>query len=149
MYFKDMLIAHLEYLNRRLSQVSVTIKKLPEGTMITKISRGKTFYYEKKTGKLHNLKNQPEKIQLYIKKKQLARDIPILTKNIKSLERLLASYIPLQLDDAPWNAINPQQNKYKENELRHLYNGVYYRSKSEAMIAALLNSYCIEFRTLL
>ena len=146
MYFKDTLITQLDYLTRRLNQTSTTLKKMPEGTMITKISRGKTFYYEKKNDKLHNLNKQPEKIQLFIRKKQLKKEVPILAKNIKNIEKLLAAYIPLQLDSSIWSMTKSQQNKYKENELHHLYNGIYYRSKSEAMIAALLTSYGIEFK---
>ena len=39
-----------------------------------------------------------------------------------------------------------EKNKYKEEERKHLYKGIYYRSKSEAVIAMLLESYGIEFK---
>jgi len=146
MQFKDTMTAHLAFLTRRLEQTQQTLKKLPTGKMVTKISRGKFYYYEKRNGKLKNLKDNPEKIQAYETKKTLSKDIPILISNIQFLEKLLHNYIPVSLSSDSWNETQPCQNDYKKEELKHAYNGIYYRSKSEAMIAAMLTSYDIEFK---
>lgn len=146
MQFKDTTTAQLAFLIRRLKQTQQALKKLPTGKMITKISRGKIYYYEKRNGKLQNLKDHPERIQAYKTKKELSKDIPILISNIQLLEKLLHTYIPMTLSSDSWNETQPGQNEYKKEELKHAYNGIYYRSKSEAMIAALLTSYGIEFK---
>lgn len=146
MQFKDTMTAQLAFLTRRLEQTQLALKKLPTGKMVTKISRGKLYYYEKRNGKLKNLKDNPERIQAYETKKKLSKDIPILTSNILFLEKLLHTYIPLSFSSNSWSETESCQNDYKKEKLKHAYNGIYYRSKSEAMIAAMLTSYEIEFK---
>ena len=67
-------------------------------------------------------------------------------KDIPLLEKTAREYLPIYPDSDRWEEIKSEQNKYKWEERKHLYKGVYYRSKSEALIAMLLESYGIEFK---
>lgn len=146
MNFQETMSAQLSYLKRRANLSQNELSKLPPGKMVTKTSRNKKYYYEKRNGKLYNLKDQPKKIAGYLKRVELEKDQSIITENIRNIEKLLKNYTPLPVYPNNWDAFVPNQNAYKPEELIHEYNGTFYRSKSEALIATMLTSFHIEFK---
>lgn len=146
MFFENQLHAFLDYLERRLLQINEDLKSLPKGNMIEKRSRGKQYYYLKKKEKLHSITDNQSLVTKHLRKKLLLDEKKRIENNLHWTKKLANHYMLLSNPDTQWLSLQAEDNTYRIDEKRHLYNGIYYRSKSEAMIAAMLTSYGIEFK---
>ena len=146
MFFENQLQAFLHFLERRLKEINKELKKLPKGAVVSKRSRGKLYHYLEKNGKLHSITQNTELVNKYLQKKLLLEEKRKIENNLHWTQKLAMHYMILDNHNSQWLEMQAEANTYRIDEKRHLYNGIYYRSKSEAMIAALLTSYGIEFK---
>ncbi len=146
MNYQETTTAQLGFLRRQREQLKSRIGRMPEGRLIRKKARRKTYYYTEQNGRRISLADQPELVRQYLEKEKCNELLKSIEQDIPLLERTLREYQPIQPSDAWWNSLEQEKNRYKEEEKRNAYNGVYYRSKSEMMIASMLTSYGIEFK---
>ena len=146
MIFKETIEAQLRLHIRIREQISKALKEMPDGNMLRKRSGDRIYYYISLNGKRISLNHNPEMREIYLLKEELVRKLRAVEKDIPLLEKTAKEYLPVYPDGEQWEKIKSEQNKYKEEERKHLYKGIYYRSKSEAVIAMLLESYGIEFK---
>ena len=146
MIFKEAIEAQLRFHIRIREQIREALDKMPEGNVIRRRSGGRIYYYISCNGKRISLNHDHETRQIYLFKEKLEQKLRAVEKDIPLLEKTAREYLPIYPDSDRWEEIKSEQNKYKWEERKHLYKGVYYRSKSEALIAMLLESYGIEFK---
>ena len=146
MIFKEAIEAQLRFHIRIREQIREALEKMPEGNVIRRRAGGRIYYYISCDGKRISLNHDPEMRQIYLFKEKLEQKLRAVEKDIPLLEKTAREYLPIYPDSDKWEEIKSEQNKYKWEERKHLYKGVYYRSKSEALIAMLLESYGIEFK---
>ena len=146
MIFKEAIEAQLGLHIRIREQIRKALENMPEGNLLRRRSGGRIYYYISYNGKRISLNHDPELRDMYLLKEELVRKLRAVEKDIPLLEKTAKEYLPVYPDGEQWAAMNPGQNKYMREELKHLYKGVYYRSKSEAVIAMLLESHGIEFK---
>ena len=145
MNFRDSTKAQLNYLRRLIKLEEKQLKDMPSGRLVEKRAKGRTYYYVEKNGMLHSLLDQSEEKETYLLKKQLTQRVRNAKEDIPLLEKLLNRYIPVIGTEAQWNSAQSEED-YKEEEKTHCYKGVYYRSKSEIVVAAMLDSYEIPYK---
>ena len=143
MIFKEEIEAQLRAHIRIREQIRKALEGMPDGNMLRKRSGGRIYYYISLNGKRISLNHDPETREMYLLKEELVRKLRAVEKDITLLEKTAKEYIPVYPEGEQWAAMTPGQNKYKWEECKHLYKGVYYRSKSEAVIAMLLESHGI------
>jgi len=146
MFFENQLQSYLQFLERRLTQIKKELKPLPKENMISKRSRGKQYHYIEKHGKLHSITSNTDLVNKHIKKNLLLDEKRKIENNLHWTKKLASHYMLLNQHDSAWIELQAEENTYRIDEKKHLYNGIFYRSKSETMIAALLTSYGIEFK---
>lgn len=146
MIFKEAIEAQLRFHIRIREQIRKALEEMPEGKVLRRRAGGRIYYYISCNGKRISLNHNHELRELYLLKEKLERELRAVEKDIPLLEKTAKEYLPIYPDNEQWGKIKPEQNKYKEEERKHLYKGIYYRSKSEAVIAMLLESYGIEFK---
>lgn len=146
MIFKETLEAQLRFYERTRKQIRKALEAMPEGNLLRKRSSGRIYYYVTVKGKKISLNKLPELLETYLAKERLEQKMRIVERDIPLLKKIERDYLPLYPDSVNWEGFKPEQNKYMLEERRHLYKGVYYRSKSEAVIAMLLESYGLEFK---
>lgn len=146
MNFKDSAMAQIELLQRLIRVEKEQLATLPQGRLIRKRAKGKTYYYAEEKGQLTSLLHKRKRKESYILKEQLERRIHNAEEDIPILEKLVNSYLPIIGTDAQWNNIRPAQDDFMGEDKIHLYKGIYYRSKSELLIAVVLDSYKIKYK---
>lgn len=146
MWYIDSLKAQVDYLERERERIYNQLRVLPEGKLIKKVAKGKTYYYVQKGTKLISLKDKAKLKNEYLFRNGLKQTLVAVEQNIPLLQRTIKSYRPLSVIDTYWNSIEDQQNGYYDEHRVHIYQGVNYRSKSEMLIAMALTSYGIEFK---
>lgn len=146
MILKETLEAQLRFYERMREQIRKALDSMPEGRLLRKKAGGRTYYYVSHKGKRVSLNKLPELLDTYMKKERLENKLRIVERDIPLLGKTVRNYLPVYPDGQQWAEMEPEQNKYMWEERKHLYRGVYYRSKSEAVIAMLLESYGLEFK---
>lgn len=146
MNFLEKAKAQLEYMRRINTQVKNNITAMPEGSLVHKFAKGHTYYYASNNGKLISLQDDPRLRQLLMEKRWLKSQIQNIEKDIPVLEHLLRDYAPLFSNPMEWELLEGEQNQYKKEERRHYYKGVYFRSKSEVLVAMVLDSHGLEYK---
>ena len=146
MNFLEKAKAQLDYIRRLYSQAKSDISVMPEGSLIQKKAKGHTYFYAHRNGKLLSLQDDPKLRQLFVEKQWLKTELRNIEKDIPVLERLLRDYTPLFPNPLQWELLEAEQNAYRKEERRHYYKGVYFRSKSEVVIAMVLDSHGFEFK---
>ena len=146
MDFLEKAKAQIEYMRRINIQVKNNITAMPEGSLVHKFAKGHTYYYASNNGKLISLQDDPRLRQLLMEKRWLKSQIQNIEKDIPVLERLLRDYAPLFPIPMEWELLEGEQNQYKKEERRHYYKGVYFRSKSEVLVAMVLDSHGLEYK---
>ena len=146
MNFLEKAKAQLEYMRRINTQVKNNITAMPEGSLVHKFAKGHTYYYASNNGKLISLQDDPRLRQLLMEKRWLKSQIQNIEKDIPVLEHLLRDYAPLFPNPMEWELLEEEQNTYKKEERRHYYKGVYFRSKSEVLVAMVLDSHGLEYK---
>lgn len=68
-----------------------------------------------------------------------------VTHDIPLLEKFIASYEPIPHNTFKNVTLANNQNNYKSESAKHIYNDIYFRSKSELNFAQMLSSYSIDF----
>ena len=146
MNFLEKAKTQLEYMRRINAQVKSDISVMPEGSLVHKFAKGHTYYYASNNGKLISLQDDPRLRQLLMEKRWLKSQIHNVEKDIPVLERLMRDYAPLFPNPMEWELLEEEQNTYKKEERRHYYKGVYFRSKSEVLVAMVLDSNGLEYK---
>ena len=146
MNFLEKAKAQLDYIRRLYSQAKSDISVMPEGSLIQKKAKGHTYFYAHRNGKLLSLQDDPKLRQLFVEKQWLKTELCNIEKDIPVLERLLRDYTPLFPNPLQWELLEAEQNAYRKEERRHYYKGVYFRSKSEVVVAMVLESHGLEFK---
>lgn len=146
MNFLEKAKTQLEYMRRINAQVKSNISVMPEGSLVHKFAKGHTYYYASNNGKLISLQDDPRLRQLLMEKRWLKSQIHNIEKDIPVLERLMRDYAPLFPNPMEWELLEEEQNTYKKEERRHYYKGVYFRSKSEVLVAMVLDSNGLEYK---
>ena len=146
MIFKEAIEAQLRFHIRIREQIREALDNMPEGNVIRRRAGGRIYYYISCNGKRISLNHDHEAREIYLFKERLEQKLRAVEKDIPLLEKTAREYLPIYPDSDRWEEIKSEQNKFKWEERKHLYKGVYYRSKSEALIAMLLESYGIEFK---
>ena len=146
MNFLEKAKTQLEYMRRINAQVKSDISVMPEGSLVHKFAKGHTYYYASNNGKLISLQDDPRLRQLLMEKRWLKSQIHNIEKDIPVLERLMRDYAPLFPNPMEWELLEEEQNTYKKEERRHYYKGVYFRSKSEVLVAMVLDSHRLEYK---
>ena len=146
MNFLEKAKTQLEYMRRINAQVKSDIAVMPEGSLVHKFAKGHTYYYASNNGKLISLQDDPRLRQILMEKRWLKSQIHNIEKDIPVLERLMRDYAPLFPNPMEWELLEEEQNTYKKEERRHYYKGVYFRSKSEVLVAMVLDSNGLEYK---
>lgn len=153
MHFKETVIAQLAYLKRRKSVIERRLEKMPDGHLMAKQVNGSMYFYARNSGKLLSLRKNPGLKVLYEEKERLIKELKDLNRDLPVLTRLMQQYIPLPLEETlrqiqgkPWEEVEAQQNPFSSQDRELLYLGVYYKSKSEMLIAVMLTSFELEFK---
>jgi len=146
MWFRDVLIAQLRFLEREKERIQSQIRILPKGTLVKKKAKGKNYFYIKKGKQLLSLRKEDKLKNEYLFRDNLKQQLATIDRNIPLLQRAIKSYHPLVELTTMWASIEAQQNGYHAENRIHVYRGVAYRSKSEMLIAMALTSYGIEFK---
>ena len=146
MWFRDVLIAQLKFLEREKERIQSQIRVLPKGTLVKKKAKGKNYFYIKKGKQLLSLRNEDKLKNEYLFRDNLKQQLVTIDRNIPLLQRAIKNYRPLVELTTMWASIEAQQNGYHAENRIHVYRGVAYRSKSEMLIAMALTSYGIEFK---
>lgn len=148
MNFTDNILAQLSYLRRTQKNVADKLKRMPDGRIKCRKKNGKAYYtiYDSNSQKETGLSKDPSKRNLYLFKQDLERQLHAIEANIDFLEKINTHYIPINTSVLQWDGVAAQMNSCHPEDRKHLYHGVYYRSKSEAAIAAMLTSYDIPFK---
>lgn len=146
MIFKEAIDAQLRFHIRIREEIREALDNMPEGNVLRRRAGGRIYYYISCNGKRISLNHDPEMREIYLFKERLEQKLRTVENDIPLLEKTAREYLPIYPDSDKWEEIKSEQNKYKWEERKHLYKGVYYRSKSEAVIAMLLESHGIEFK---
>lgn len=146
MQFKENVVSQRDYLKRESIRLKKLLQQAPKGRLIRKKSRGKLYYYVSVDGVRKSLYQQPKLMKKYLMKEKLEAQVAAIERNVPILERVIERYQPLFHLETVWDKIQAEQNKFYAEERRHLFDGVYYRSKSEMLIAQVLTSYGIQFK---
>ena len=146
MDFKKSVEGHLTYLRKLKDYTEERLEKMPEGSLRRKKTREKMYYYLKSGHQEFSLLKYPGRRDIYIEKEWLQGRLKAIDKDIPVLERLLSDYAAICPNPGEWEFFKGEQNEYKKEERRHLYKGVYYRAKSEVVIAMVLESHDLEFK---
>lgn len=136
----------LDYLKSRKDSLEKAIKKYPHGKLIRKLVNGKTYYYiQHKNKKVESLYKKPTMVKQLKHRDQLKYLHESVTHDIPLLEKFIASYEPIPHNTFKNVTLANNQNNYKSESAKHVYNDIYFRSKSELNFAQMLSSYNIEF----
>lgn len=146
MDFTKCVKGHMTYLKKLRGYVKKRLEKMPEGNLRRKKTRDKMYYYVKSEAQESSLLKHPELRDIYIEKEWLQGQLKAIDRDIPVLERLLSDYAPIYPNPREWELLEAEQNEYRKEERRHLYKGVYYRAKSEVVIAMVLDSHGLEFK---
>ena len=146
MNFVDTATAQLDFLKRQQQYCKNQLSDLPMGNLVKKSSKGKEYYYIDTGTAIFSLKNSPELYQQYKSKKALLQQLRSLQIDIPLLKKLLNTYQPIIPLENDWHNFAAEQNTGWKQDKKHLYQGVYYRSKSETLIASILTSYQFRFK---
>ena len=146
MWFRDSLMAQLEYLQREKERIQNQIKVLPKGKLVKKSAKGKNYYYLQKGTRLVSLCDEVNLCKDYLFRNNLQRQLAVIDQNIPILQRVIKSYRPLTVLTTAWDSIEAQQNSFHDENRVYMYQGINYSSKSEMLIAMMLTSYGIAFK---
>jgi len=161
---KNMTITLKKY-KKELALLNTELQKLPSGIMLIRNNR----YYQRIDGKEMGITKNKELIQQFCRKKYLLEQKKRLEKNIKTLEKSVENLTEATPDEiisslptiyqnmsienfyhstvVDWTAKPYRQNSYRPEERKYeTKNGVKVRSKSELIIANLLEEYQILYR---
>ena len=146
MLFAEKTKGQLEYLRRLKTNLEKRLKSMPEGNLRRKKTRNRIYYYVKDGVRERSLNNLPQLRDIYIEKQWVEGQLKIIKRDIPVMERFLRDYAPLFPSPLQWELLEAEQNAYRKEERRHYYKGVYFRSKSEVVIAMVLDSHGFEFK---
>ncbi len=146
MNYRESTEMQLDFLRRKEKQLSELLILAPGGKLERKNAHGNIYYYVNQNGKRSSLFGKQQLVKRYLHKERCEKQLASVKNDIPILERVLRQYQPILPSDNWWDDREQEQNCYKTEDKRNLYKGVYYRSKSEMVIASLLSSYDIEFK---
>ncbi|MGN0658667.1 MAG: hypothetical protein ACI4LA_03590 [Emergencia sp.] len=146
MNLRDNIVSQIAMLERLQKKLNTAVGKMPKERLIRKNAGGTTYYYIKKGEKMISLLHDPALRDQYLKRELYQKQLKQIEADLPLLRKVLKKYQPLLPDNSWWYSLKQEQNPFKKENRIHLYKGVYYRSKSEMLIASLLISYGIEFR---
>lgn len=146
MWFRDVLIAQLNFLQREKERTQNQLRVLPKGTLVKKRAKGKEYFYLKKGKKLLSLRKEEKLRKEYVFRDNLKRQLVTIDRNIPMLQRAIKNYHPMVELNTLWASIEAQQNTAFDGQRAHVWNGIAFLSKSEMLIAMALHSYGIEFK---
>ncbi len=146
MWFRDVLIAQLNFLEREKERIQNQIRVLPKGRLVKKSAKGKKYFYLQKGKKLLSLRKEEKLRNEYLFRDNLQHELTAIDRNIPLLQRAIKSYHPLVELNTLWATIEAQQNTFHDEHRVHVWCGIRFSSKSEMLIAMALTSYGIEFK---
>lgn len=146
MLFAEKTKGQLEYLRRLKTNLEKRLKSMPEGNLRRKKTRNRIYYYVKDGVRERSLNNLPQLRDIYIEKQWVEGQLKIIKRDIPVMERFLRDYAPLFPSPLQWEMLEAEKNSFKREEKKHYYNGVYFRSKSEVVVAMVLESHGLEFK---
>jgi len=143
--------AQISYLKRMQVYFEKRLKGLPKGELKRKTSQSGIYYYEELDGQRISLRSRPQRLAQLREKRRITDELEKLKENLPLLEWMMAAYQPLlpltgAMNDSEWGKLQEQQNSFSTVDRQITYNGVYYKSKSEVLIAMLLTSWGLEFK---
>ena len=159
------IMVELKRHEKKLVLLNTELQKLPTGILIVRNNR----YYQRIDGKEVGITKNPTLIRKLCRKKYLLEQVKRLEKNIKILSRPVGNLMKVASDEiidnlpkfyqnmsvekfyhstiADWIAKPYTQNSYKpEDQKYESTKGIKFRSKSELIIANLLEEYNIPYR---
>lgn len=146
MLFAEKTKGQLEYLRRLKTNLEKRLKSMPEGNLRRKKTRNRIYYYVKDGVRERSLNNLPQLRDIYIEKQWVEGQLKIIKRDIPVMEQFLRDYAPLFPSPLQWEMLEAEKNSFKREEKKHYYNGVYFRSKSEVVVAMVLESLGLEFK---
>ena len=168
MQCRENVLANIKYMYNLKVRLEKRLGSLPKGKLKRKTSKSGIYYYEEYNGSRISLKDDPQRLAQFREREQIERELKNIEENIPLLEWMLAEYrpmapvtepesagmvynlsggkIPSYISSEQFRTIEEQKNPYSTVNRDLIYNGVYYKSKSELLIAMLLTSLGIEFK---
>ena len=176
MYYKEQLIALRESMRDLLSDLKRETETLPEGSLYVNRKGGKNYYIQglpkvgnrKKARKVAITKNS-EMVLALVRKKYVETAIPIITKDLEELDRVIENYTPVTeasvmrsfcakypelaagiyadgKDSDAWESDYIQPRFYEDDYKSVSAHGEDIRSGGEMYISARLDHYGIPYR---
>jgi len=136
----------IDYLKRLKKNLEKELESISDWNLERKLSNGKEYLYLRGGDERQSLQKNPDLLSIYLRKEKLEEQLKAINHNIPILDKVLGNYIPLTPVDSFWEALKSEQNSYQPNNRQNLYQGVFYRSKSEMTIAMFLTSYKLSFK---
>ena len=146
MLFIEKTKGQLAYLYRLKVNLEKRLRLMPEGNLRRKKTRNKIYYYVKDGIRQSSLYNLPELRDIYIEKQWIEGQLKVIKRDIPVMEKFLKDYAPLFPNPLQWQMLEAEQNPFKKEERKHYYKGVFFRSKSEVLVAMVLDSHGLEFK---
>lgn len=139
--------AQLEQFQREKKNANAILKNAPKERLVTIKSKGKKYYYTvDEFGNRISLQHQPQRVKKLLQRDYLSAKIKNIDGNIKVLSSCIKKYKPFTVDTKfMMVTLANNQNPFKSQDAKHIYNDIHFRSKSELNFAQILNSYNIEF----
>ena len=146
MIVKYSLIGLQQLLKSRLEYYQQKMKLLPTGELQRKTTRGVAYYFyiDNNGHRQSLLKNSELKQKLFLREKYI-RLIQTIDENVATMQRCIDRYIPSQYSEIPFDSLEMRRDELYDGNLRHTVKAKKYRSKSEAIIAMILDELGLEF----
>lgn len=137
----------------QITAIEKELAMLPNGSLIKK----KSFYYHKLDGKETGITNNPVLIQQLARQRFLNQEKKLIQKNIIANPNEIMNMLPKSYQDLPvanfyhtrvhqWLAKPEVKNTYPMTTIYTTKNGTQVRSKSEWMVANVLEKHQIPYR---
>lgn len=146
MIVKYSLLGLQQLLKSRLGYYQGKVVQLPPGELQRKMTRGVAYYYYvDEDGHRQSLFNNGELRQKIFLREKYFRVIESINENITTLQNCIDKYIPGEFLGTPFESLEMRRDELYDDNLRHTVKAKKYRSKSEAIIAMLLDELELEF----
>ncbi|HKM28171.1 MAG TPA: hypothetical protein VJY37_00650 [Anaerovoracaceae bacterium] len=135
-----------DYLSSKLVEQRKLLLRLPKQEYIRVISRGKKYYYRiDDEGKRKSVTKDKILVDRIESREKALKIIPRLENNLKVLDECCKRYIPFCYWDISLQDMPRRQNSMPDNGRNLVVNGIYYKSKSEMIIALILEKLELEY----
>ena len=135
-----------DYLSSKLAEQRKLLLRLPKKEYIRVISKGKKYYYRiNEHGERKSVTKDKTLVDRIELREKAMKIIPRLENNLNVLEECCKKYTPFCYWDVSLQDMPRRQNGMPDNGRNLVVNGIYYKSKSEMIIALILEKFGLEY----